>query len=117
MHEVSIVHDLIESVERQLARQNVSRATAVRLRRGSTFSEEALCQSFAALSQGTRLEGAVLLVEEVETLCTCAGCGHTQSVTADDLVGHMVVCPVCGHVQEIDEVHDLELLAVEGIRA
>lgn len=112
MHEVSIVHSLIENIDSQLARQNVDRAVSVRVRRGSTFSPDALEHSFASLTPGTRLEGAALLVESFDTRFFCAGCGHSQSITSDDLTGHFFLCPACDAVQEIDEAHDLELLEV-----
>lgn len=112
MHEVSIINDLIDRLDQQLAAQNVARATGLHLRRGSTFSEAALHQSFQMLSPGTRLEGARLVVETIDTLFNCAQCGHTQSITSDDLIGHMFICPHCDHVQEIDEVHELEVLEV-----
>lgn len=111
MHEVSIVSAMIESLQEQLAKQNVTKVTALRLRRGSTFAEAALRQSFEALSAGTLCEGAELVVETVNRRFAC-GCGYTQTITSDDLVGHMFVCPGCGTVQEIDEAHDLELLDV-----
>lgn len=112
MHEVSIVQSLIENIDSQLAAQNVQRAASVRLRRGSTFSGDALEQAFSALTPGTRLDGAALLVETFDTRFTCAACGHSQKIDADDLTGHFFLCPVCDAVQEIDEAHDLELLEV-----
>lgn len=112
MHEVSIVSALIEELDQQLAAQGVERVRQLRLRRGSTFSAEALQQAFQALSAGTRLAGADLVVETVTTQFTCAQCGHSQPIDSDDLIGHMFLCPECSHVQEIDEVHDLAVLAV-----
>jgi Zn finger protein HypA/HybF involved in hydrogenase expression len=112
MHEVSIVQALIENIDYQLTSQGVHRASAVRVRRGSTFSADALEQSFTALAPGTRLEGAALLVDTFDTRFTCAVCGHSQTITSDDLTGHFFLCPICDAVQEIDEAHDLELIEV-----
>lgn len=114
MHEVSIVSALIDSLDEQLAAQGVERVASIRLRRGSTFSADALEQSFVALTPGTRLEGAVLEIENLDTRFTCARCGHSQIITADDLTGHFFLCPACDTVQEIDEAHDLELLEVRA---
>jgi len=114
MHEISIVQSLIESIDSQLAAQSVDRATSVRVRRGSTFSGDALEQAFGALSPGTRLAGAALLVETFDTRFTCPHCGHSQIITSDDLTGHFFLCPGCQAVQEIDEAHDLELLEVRA---
>jgi Zn finger protein HypA/HybF involved in hydrogenase expression len=110
MHEVSIISDLIESIDRQLAAQQGLQAKSLRLRRGSTFSEDALYQAFRMLTPGTRLEGATLVVETIDTRFHCSQCGHSQSITSDDLVGHMFLCPQCNHVQEIAEAHELELI-------
>ncbi|MCL4834104.1 MAG: hydrogenase maturation nickel metallochaperone HypA [Caldilineaceae bacterium] len=114
MHEVSIVQALIENIDSQLAAQNVRRVSSVRVRRGSTFSADALEQAFSALVPGTRLEGAALLVETFDTRFTCADCGHSQTITSDDLTGHFFLCPSCDALQEIDEAHDLELLEVRA---
>ncbi len=111
MHEFDIVQSLIDALLPQLEERGVTKVVALRFRRGSTFSEEALQQAFTALSQGTVLEGAELIVEATETPFKCE-CGYQQVLTHDDLVGHMFVCPQCGHPQEIDEAHELELLEV-----
>ena len=112
MHEVSIVQALIEAIDDQLAHQNIERITSIRLRRGGTFSADALQQSFAALAPGTRLEGALLEIESCDTRFICTGCGHSQIISSDDLTGHFFLCPACDAVQEIDEAHDLELVEV-----
>ncbi len=112
MHEMSVVQQLIETLDQELAQQGVDRALQVRLRRGSTFSEEALHQAFALYTPGTRLAGAELVVETVETQLTCDQCGHTQAVAPQDVVNHMVVCPACGALQFLDEAHELTLVDV-----
>ncbi len=111
MHEFDLVKSLVSELLPKLQEQNVKRVTEVRFRRGSTFSEEALLQAFSMLTQGTVLEGAKVKVEVTQTKFRCS-CGHEQFITADDLIGHIFVCPECGRSQEIDEAHDLELLEV-----
>lgn len=91
MHEFDVVKSLIDELLPKLQEQKVKRVTEIRFRRGSTFSEEALLQAFSALSRGTPLEGADVKVETVETRFKCQ-CGHEQTVTADDLIGHMFAC-------------------------
>jgi hydrogenase nickel insertion protein HypA len=113
MHEMSVVAAMIQSLQAQLVERGVQKVTAVRVRRGSTFSEESLRQSFQALSVGTLMEGAELFVETVDTKIHCS-CGKTWIVTADDLTGHMFMCPNCGDIHEVDEAHDLVLLDVVG---
>lgn len=111
VHEFDVVKSLVDALLPKLQEQGVKRVTGVRFRRGSTFSEEALLQAFAAISKGTMLEGAKVEVEVTQTKFHCP-CGHEQDITADDLIGHMFVCPKCGRAQEVDEAHDLELLEV-----
>lgn len=112
MHEMSVVQHLIEALDRELARQGVRRALQVRVRRGSAFSSQALEQAFALYTPGTRLEGAALEVETVETRITCTRCGHSEVVSAEDVVNHMVLCPACGALQLVDDAHELALVDV-----
>ncbi len=108
MHEYGIVQSLVHAVLPQLE-GHIARVEAVRFRRGSAFSEDALRQAFEALSAGTILEGAEVFIETVNLDFRCR-CGHCQVITSDDLIGHMYICPSCGLVKEIDETHDLELI-------
>lgn len=111
MHEFAIVESMINQTLSLLPETEPGEVTSVRFRRGSTFSEDALRQSFEALTKGTPLEHAQLIIETVDLHFHCP-CGHQQIVTSDDLIGHMFVCPSCGAVTEIDEAHDLELVEV-----
>src|SRR5262249_6991222 len=94
-----------------VAEHQPCRVDVVRVRRGSTFSEDALLQGFETLTVGTPLEGAHLEVEVVNRFVECA-CGRSPAVTADDLLGHLWVCAICGYAEEIDEHADLELIDV-----
>lgn len=106
MHEFSIVEALITELTSRLVEENVEHVAEIHFRRGSTFSEDALRMAFESLAVGTPLEGAAVVIECVPILFSCA-CGYVQSITTDDLHGHMMVCPKCGAVSEIDEAHDL----------
>ncbi|RMH27043.1 MAG: hydrogenase maturation nickel metallochaperone HypA [Candidatus Hydrogenedentota bacterium] len=112
VHEFSVVKSLVERVCDELSKQGYARACAVRVRRSSAFSEQALREAFRALTLGTPLQDAELLVETTEHRARCS-CGAEHIVHSDDLVGHMFVCPACGAVMEIDEHGDLWLLEVE----
>lgn len=115
MHEFDITEAIVTGLLDNLRQQGVEAVSEVRFRRGSAFSEDALRQAFSALAAGTALEGATLAIETVNLVHTC-GCGYTQVITSDDLIGHMFVCPECGLICEIDE-HDLELIGVTAGRA
>ncbi len=110
MHEYAIVQLLVDSILSQLE-GHVDHVKAVRFRRGSAFSEDALRLAFEVLSTGTILEGSEIVIDTVNHEFHCA-CGHHQVITSDDLIGHMFVCPACGVVKMIDEAHDLELIDV-----
>lgn len=111
MHEFGIVEGIVNGVLPQLKRSQVDRVSQVHFRRGSAFSEDALRQAYRATTLGTALEGADLLIDTVNLDYTCS-CGYQQVINSDDLEGHMFICPECGAVHEVDEAHDLELVAI-----
>lgn len=111
MHEFAATQSLVQATLDHLKRRGVKKVLALRLRRGSAFSEDALHAAYAAVSAGTLLEHAELSVETVNLTFHCP-CGHTQIVTSDDLIGHMFVCPGCDAAREVDEAHDLEVVEV-----
>jgi Zn finger protein HypA/HybF involved in hydrogenase expression len=112
MHEYSVVSQMIERLLLKLQTEGVKEVRAVHLRRGSTFQEGPIRQAFAMLSGGTPLANAEIVVDMYSVEHTCANCGYKQVVTADDLVGHMFICPECGTPKELDEAHALELVEV-----
>jgi Zn finger protein HypA/HybF involved in hydrogenase expression len=111
MHEYAAVEAMIEDLSDNLTMRGVERVALVRLRRSSAFDDAALQQAFAMLSPGTPLEGADLDLS-VENLDFACGCGHRQVITADDLIGHLFVCPSCGSAREIEHTDDLAVLEV-----
>ena len=113
MHEFAIVESIVRETLTLLSNQGITQGEVAMLhfRRGSTFSEDALRLTFEALSQGTILDKADLIIDTVDITCRCA-CGHVQTVSSDDLIGHMFLCPACGTVQEAPGVHDLDLIEV-----
>jgi Zn finger protein HypA/HybF involved in hydrogenase expression len=113
MHELAAVQGLVEVLLDSEALRG-RRVEAIRVRRGSAFSEEALSQGFEALARGTALEGARLEIEVAELVVACP-CGQKRAVTADDLIGHMYVCADCGSVRDVAEADDLELVEVRLI--
>jgi Zn finger protein HypA/HybF involved in hydrogenase expression len=111
MHELAAMGELVDAVIASVAEHRPCRVDVVRVRRGSTFSHEALVQGFAILAAGTPLEGARIVIEVVNRVVDCT-CGRSPLITSDDLLGHLWVCSICGHVEEIDEHDDLELIDV-----
>ncbi len=111
MHEVAAVGELVYAVLRVIEAHQPCRVDAVRVQRGSTFAEEALAQAWRMLTEQTPLAGATLDVEVTNHVVDCA-CGIERTMLAEELIGHMWVCPNCNHVEEIDEHDDLTLLGV-----
>lgn len=111
MHELAAVGALVDAVIESLADQAPCRVEVVRVQRGTAFLEQALLQGFEMMSRGTPLEGARLDVEVVDHAIDCA-CGVERPIQAEELIGHIWVCPNCGHLEEIDEADDLILLDV-----
>jgi Zn finger protein HypA/HybF involved in hydrogenase expression len=111
MHELAAVVALVDAVMLCIAEHQPCRVDVIRVQRGTTFLEEALVQGFEMLARGTMLEGARLEIEVVDHMVSCP-CGVKRPILADELVGHVWVCPNRGHLEEIDEEDDLSLLDV-----
>ena len=111
MHELAAVGALVDAALGGIAEHRPCRVDVVRVQRGTAFLEEALLQSFEMLTRGTALEGARLEIEVVDHMVDCP-CGVERPILAEELVGHVWVCPNCGHLEEIDEEDDLSLLDV-----
>ncbi len=112
MHEYSIVEDLVNRLKQEMKERGVESLKSIRLRRGSTFSEGALLQAFEMLTQDTPLQGVEMIVEAYSVEKTCPHCNFTETVDADDLVGHLHICPECGHAEQIDEASGLDVLEI-----
>ena len=111
MHELAAVGALIDAVLGGIAEYQPCRVEVVRVQRGTAFLEDALSQGFEMLARGTALEGARLEIEVVDHMVDCP-CGIERPIGADELVGHVWICPNCGYLKEVDEADDLSLLDV-----
>jgi Zn finger protein HypA/HybF involved in hydrogenase expression len=109
VHEVAAVGALIDAILEAAAPHAPYRAERVRVRLGSAFAEDALVQAFEMLTPGTPLERVRLEIEHVDHVIDCP-CGLERSIKAEELVGHIWVCPNCAHVEEIDDEDDLQLV-------
>jgi hydrogenase nickel insertion protein HypA len=112
MHEYSIVEQFVEQILEHLKKENVTSVKSIRFQRGSTFAEDPLRQAWDLLTENTILHDAEVFVEERVEELDCENCGHKESIHADDLIGHMVVCPECGAAKAIDEGSGLQVLEI-----
>ena len=86
----------------------------VRVRASPVFSPEALQQAYQMLTQDTPLSGSRLLIEELADRRECARCRAAWVVSADDVAGHLVVCPSCGALSPLDAGAAIELLGISS---
>lgn len=109
MHEMSLVGELLEEVERRAAGHPVA---LVVIRHASTISEETLRQAFAMLAADGALANARLVCEQFEIILTCPTCGFTGVLDHDHLAGHVRVCPQCGEISGDAQLPEMELMGV-----
>lgn len=94
MHELSIAHSLVETVEQALIAQPDVQVTAVNLQLGvlSGVEADSLLFCFDIATADTRLAGAKLIIETVAARAYCAACDRDVSPVAP----HWYRCPECG---------------------
>ena len=112
MHELSIALSIIEMASAEAARHDATRVSALNLKLGplSGVVKEALTFSFEIACDGTPLEGAQLIIEDVPVVIHCERCEtHELIDSIQDLR-----CPRCGELApEIIQGRELELVSLE----
>jgi Zn finger protein HypA/HybF involved in hydrogenase expression len=110
MHELSLVDELVATCR---SRANGRTVQEVWVRCPTTVNPAELSVGFAmaarqlAVSAGDpSLEAAELKLELVPVHLRCA-CGYEGQLSAEDLAGHMSVCPQCAHIGEADACLEL----------
>ncbi len=113
MHEYSVASELIYALLPQLDGLE-GRITRVYLKKGELriLSDRALTHAFEMLAEGTRLEGAELVIEAVPACVRCSVCpyeGEVQRVSDEALHFSVPIlsCPICGG--EVDLITGREL--------
>lgn len=78
MHEWSLAEALVTSLSRYAEREGISRIVEVDVAYGELMELDAEIfeQAFAAMVEGTPLEGAKLVLREEEARFVCNSCGH-----------------------------------------
>lgn len=82
MHEMSIAQSIVEIVEDVLGEQGNPgvEKVFVTVGRMAGVVPESLAFSFEAITAGTRLEGAELVIENIPVRARCRNCGHAWEV-------------------------------------
>ena len=94
MHELALARDLLATIELKLEPHD-SRVVRVRVSVGTAAGIvcEALRFAFRVIAEGTRVEGAELLITPVPARSRCADCAATFAF--EGLIGR---CPGCGRL-------------------
>ncbi len=116
MHELSIALSILDIVEEQADRLaeggQPPRVTAVHLKLGplSGVVKEALLLAYDLAREGTSLDQARLVVEEVPVVAHCPACAAERTLhSMQDLC-----CPVCGGpTPQVVRGRELEVVALE----
>jgi hydrogenase nickel incorporation protein HypA/HybF len=102
VHELSIAESVVRIAEQHAAGRPVA-AVELKLGHLRQVVPSALAFAFELVAQGTCVEGAELVMEEIPAAGRCRGCGAES-----ELDGFPLLCPSCGS-------WDLELLRGEEL--
>jgi hydrogenase nickel incorporation protein HypA/HybF len=111
MHELSIAMSVLEIVEEESIRRDVT-VTGVRLRLGplSGVIKEALQSAFEQARESTELKNCRLSIEDAPLIANCPTCGVARPVES---VQH-IVCSVCGTpTPDIVSGREMEVVGLE----
>jgi hydrogenase nickel incorporation protein HypA/HybF len=105
VHELSIAREIIEIVEAEAARSNLTRVDTVNIRLGALtgVNPDALAFSFEASVMDTALDGARLVIEKVPIKGRCRNCQ-----TGFEVEEFVFLCPQCAS-------GDLEIISGEEL--
>ncbi|MFY9854417.1 MAG: hydrogenase maturation nickel metallochaperone HypA [Terracidiphilus sp.] len=112
MHELSIVTSIVESVTESVTAYPGARVLEVRLRVGALASvvPESLEFCYSIASEGTPLEGSLLVVNVLPVVVHCERCA--QDAELDGVQSFR--CPRCGQLcGEIRQGRELEIESIE----
>ena len=108
MHELAIAQSMFEIARRHARGLRVTRVD-VRVGRLRQVVPASLSFAFEVVAQGTELEGAELVIEQVPAAGTCRECG-----SAGELPDFPLLCASCGSVDlDIMGGEELEVESLE----
>ena len=112
MHELSIAISIVDVATEQLQQHGGERVDAVHLRLGalSGVIKEALLSAWDLASEGSPLEGARLVIEDVPVEIFCPQCARETPVNSIQDMR----CRVCGTLSpKVVRGRELEIFALE----
>ena len=98
MHELSVIHPIVQMADRLAKENNVEQITAVQLVVGELhdMDEKWANHYYQRFCKGTALEGSELRIKRVPLVFKCKACGHEQSYTHFSFAGIELKCDSCG---------------------
>lgn len=112
LHEVSIAISLVEEVAARAQRENAERVTAVHVRIGAMAGvvNDSLQFAWDLTTEGTIVEGARLVIEDVPLVVFCPQCDAPKSIAGSPILQ----CPTCDTLTPtIVSGRELQLIAME----
>jgi hydrogenase nickel incorporation protein HypA/HybF len=112
MHELSIALSLLDLAAEEAERRGETRVAAIHLRLGplSGVVKEALLSAYQLAREGTDLEQAELVIEEVPLVGYCPACAGPRPLASPQ----MLCCQSCGTPSsEIVSGREMDLVALE----
>jgi hydrogenase nickel incorporation protein HypA/HybF len=121
MHEVSVMAQVVESVQKSLAGRDIVRVESVRLEIGelTMLGKEQLQFAWGVLTTGGPLKGSRLVIVRKPAVVACPACGYRGAPkSAPKAWSHtaipLISCPKCG--RDVDIVGGRETI-VRSLRA
>jgi hydrogenase nickel incorporation protein HypA/HybF len=112
MHELSIAMSIVEMAEEESERHGGAQVIAVHLKLGplSGVVKNALENAFSLAREGTVLENANLIVEQIPIVARCPRCAADRTLPSMQ----SFICPACETpLSEIIQGRELEVVALE----
>lgn len=111
MHELSIAMSLVEAAEEEAGRHSgVVSAIHIKLGPLSGVVKSALLSAFELAVEGTTIQGARLVVDDVPLVIHCAICARDHEVSGDT----WFLCPGCGTPSaDVVRGKEMEMTALE----
>lgn len=112
MHEVSIAMSLVDAVTEQASAEHADKIISVHVRIGAMAGvvKDSLQFAWDLTTEGTVVQGARLIIEEVPLTVFCPQCDAPKTIE-----GHPILqCPQCGTLTPtILSGRELQLIAME----
>jgi hydrogenase nickel incorporation protein HypA/HybF len=112
MHELSIALSILDLAAEEAERRGGGSITAIHLRLGplSGVVKDALESSYHLAREGTALEKAELVIEDIPIIAYCPVCAAERPLPSPQ----QLCCPVCGTpTPEVIRGRELEVVALE----